>query len=50
MNHAYLIKKDVAVAKVLQQITKTEVKELLKTIKRCTKSRQIRNVILHNVA
>lgn len=50
MNHAYLTKRDVDVARVLKQITRTEVKKLLKTIDRCTKSRQIRNVILHNVA
>ena len=50
MHHAYLSKKDIDVARVLKQITRTEVKELLKTVERCTKSKQVGNIILHNVA
>ena len=50
MNHAYLTKKDIDVARVVRQITMTENKELDKKLETCKKYRVIKNVILHDVA
>ena len=49
MNHAYLTKKDIDVARIVGQITKEEVKELLLTLEKCKKFEKIGNIILHNV-
>jgi len=50
MKHAYLTKRDINVARVLKQVTKTEFKELEVNMNRCSKKRVIKNIILHNLA
>ena len=50
MKHAYLTKRDIDVARVLRQVTKLEISELMKKMEKCAKSRKIGNIILHDVA
>ena len=50
MKHAYLTKKDIDVARVLKQITKCEVQELIETLNKCKGRKVIANVALHDVA
>jgi hypothetical protein len=51
MEHVYLTKRDIDIARVLKQITKQEVKELMDILQRSKKSKKkVRNIILHNVA
>ena len=50
MNHAYLTKRDIDIARVVRQITKAESKELIMKLEVCKKHRIIKNVILHDVA
>ena len=46
---AYLEKRDIDVARVLKQITKSEVQELLETLNKCNKKRKVENIVLDNV-
>ena len=47
MNHTYLTKKDIDVARIIKQITAQEVSELKKVLDKCEKHAQIGKIILH---
>ena len=49
MNHAYLTKKDIDVARIIKQITAQEVSELKKVLDKCTKHAQVAKIILDRV-
>ena len=49
MEHAYLTRRDIDIARSLKQITKLEVKELLKKIEICSQPKQVGNIIIHPI-
>ena len=49
MSQAYLTKRDVDMARVLKQVTKIEVKELMKVVNKSSKQKRVGNIILHSI-